>query len=580
MEELEFLVNMTVMLVSAGICSVIFNKLKMPPIIGYLLAGILIVNVLQGLFDITLNAEIIDNLSHLGLVMLMFGIGMELDIDKLKNDGKFAIIVAVIQLPLMVMIGYIAGSFLGLTPAASIALGAIISGSSTAVVAEVLKMQNRISKETAETLILVTIMEDIGQVIILSMVTPIFAGGTMGMTEMISLILKIVIFMILIIVIGVKFMPRILDWIGDNTSQEVLLIVSVGLCFGLAYLSHMVGLSMAVGAFLMGVTLSRSKFKMNLFEKVEPMKELFMSIFFISIGMKVMFGEFIDNFGLAVIIVLVFMVGKFVTVFLGYFVGNKKYVECFSCAISLMAMGEFAFIIAGEALKMNVITSGFYSAVIGASLLSMIILPIISRYMFDVVDAVDNKRPKLLCAVGKWAEDTRTRINDLLDNADLGTRIRNNMYTVYGSIILIIVIQIIFTSFMDFFLEQIMSLLSCEKSVGFIIIMVLNLLALFSPTLFLVRSVKGINKSLIEASEKNGSERDRIYYGILQFGTLAFVFIIDLLIIMVSPGPFGFLYMVSIAPVILAVFLVSFLIMRHKYKKGEDIILQDEIPKR
>ena len=152
--------------------------------------------------------------------------------------------------------------------------------------------------------------------------------------------------------------------------------------------------------------------------------------------------------------------------------------------------------------------------------------------------------------------------------------------SVVNSIILIIVIQIIFTSFMDFFLEQIMSLLSCEKSVGFIIIMVLNLLALFSPTLFLVRSVKGINKSLIEASEKNGSERDRIYYGVLQFGTLAFVFIIDLLIIMISPGPFGFLYMVSIAPVILAVFLVSFLIMRHKYKKGEDIMLQDEVPKK
>ena len=133
MEELEFLVNMTIMLVSAGICSVIFNKLKMPPIIGYLLAGILIVNVLEGPFKITLNGEIIDNLSHLGLVMLMFGIGMELDIDKLKNDGKFAMIVAIIQLPLMVMIGYVSGSFLGLTPSASIALGAIISGSSTGV---------------------------------------------------------------------------------------------------------------------------------------------------------------------------------------------------------------------------------------------------------------------------------------------------------------------------------------------------------------------------------------------------------------------------------------------------------------
>ncbi len=571
MEEFEFLVNMTVMLLSAGVCSIIFNKLKMPPIIGYLLAGILIINVFEGPMDMKMNIEIIDNLSHLGLVMLMFGIGMELDINKLKNDGKFAITVAVVQLPLMVMIGYIGGSIIGLTPTASIALGAIISGSSTAVVAEVLKMQKRISKETAETLILVTIMEDIGQVIILSMVTPIFAGTTMGMSEMIALILKIVIFMLVVILIGVKFMPRILDWIGDNTSQEVLLIASIGLCFGLAYLSHLIGLSMAVGAFLMGVTLSKSKFKMNLFDKVEPMKELFMSVFFISIGMEVKISEFMDNIGLAVVIVCIFMIGKFFTVFLGYFVGNKGYVECFACSISLMAMGEFAFIIAGEALKMNVITSGFYSAVIGASLISMIVLPLISRYTFNVVDAIEEKKPKLIYRIGNWFLNTRERLNKQLENADIGNRIRNNIYTVYGSIILIIVIEIVFSSFMDFILEQIKSFLGCDSSVAFLILILLNLSALISPTFFLVRSIKGINRVLIDAIERNGNEKDRIYYGILQFSTLAFVFFIDLIIMLLVPGPFGYVYMISILPIILGLMLIYFLYIRYKSRRGEDV---------
>ncbi len=571
MEEFEFLVNMTVMLLSAGICSIIFNKLKMPPIIGYLLAGILIINVFEGPMEMEMNKEIIDNLSHLGLVMLMFGIGMELDINKLKNDGKFAITVAVVQLPLMVMIGYMGGSFLGLSPSASIALGAIISGSSTAVVAEVLKMQKRISKETAETLILVTIMEDIGQVIILSMVTPIFAGSTMGMSEMIALILKIIVFMSVIILLGVKFVPRILDWIGDNTSQEVLLIASIGLCFGMAYLSHLIGLSMAVGAFLMGVTLSKSKFKMNLFEKVEPMKELFMSVFFISIGMKVNVVEFMDNFGLAVVIVCIFMVGKFFTVFLGYFIGNKGFTECFACSISLMAMGEFAFIIAGEALKMNVITSGFYSAVIGASLISMIVLPLISRYTFKVVDRVEEKEPRILYHIGNWLLNTRERLNRQLENADIGNRIRSNIYTVYGSVILIIVVEIVFTSFMDFILDQIKSFLGCDANIAFLILILMNLTALFSPTFFLVRSVKGINKVLIEASERNGTDRDRIYYGILQFSTLAFVFLIDLIIMLLVPGPFGYYYLISILPAILVLLFVYFIYMRYKSRKGEDV---------
>lgn len=141
----------------------------------------------------------------------------------------------------------------------------------------------------------------------------------------------------------------------------------------------------------------------------------------------------------------------------------------------------------------------------------------------------------------------------------------------YGSIILIIVIEILFSSFMDFILEQIKSFLGCDSNVAFLILILLNLTALFSPTFFLVRSIKGINKVLIEASERNGSERDRIYYGILQFSTLAFVFIIDLIIMLLVPGPFGYVYMISILPVIIGLLIIYFLYVRYKSKKGEDI---------
>ena len=176
MEEMEFLIVMTCLTLLAGLCSVVFSKLKMPPIIGYLSAGIIIANFMT----IPESSEyIVEILSDIGLVMLMFCIGLEINISKLKSNGKVAIIASVVQLPLMIVLGYAAGFLLGLDTISALTLGAIISGSSTAVLTAVLKLQDKITKEATEVLILVIIIEDIAQVIILSIISPMFSGASM-----------------------------------------------------------------------------------------------------------------------------------------------------------------------------------------------------------------------------------------------------------------------------------------------------------------------------------------------------------------------------------------------------------------
>ena len=241
MEEMEFLIVMTCLTLLAGLCSVVFSKLKMPPIIGYLSAGIIIANFMT----IPESSEyIVEILSDIGLVMLMLCIGLEINISKLRSNGKVAIIASVVQLPLMIVLGYAAGFLLGLDTISALTLGAIISGSSTAVLTAVLKLQDKITKEATEVLILVIIIEDIAQVIILSIISPMFSGASMDVAGIATLVVSIMLFFILSVIIGMKFVPRFLNWIGDNTSAEVLLILSVGLCFGLALLSVEVGLSM------------------------------------------------------------------------------------------------------------------------------------------------------------------------------------------------------------------------------------------------------------------------------------------------------------------------------------------------
>lgn len=559
MEEVEFLVNMTYLVLLAGLCSIVFTKLKLPPIIGYLLAGILLCNV----FDIPdSSGEIIHILSDIGLVMLMYCIGMELNLDKLKKDGKFAILVAMIQLPIMMMMGYSVGTLMGYPSSASIALGAIIAGSSTAVLLAVLSMQERIDKGLIETIVLVTVIEDIGQVIIMSMITPIFAGSSMDMMEMVILIVEIIAFMLVSIIVGVKVMPRILDWVGDNTSPEVLLVFSVGLCFLMAYLAVLIGMSMAIGAFLMGVILSQSKFHKEVGERIDPMKELFMAIFFISIGMKVTFEGFIDNIGLAVIIFLVFLFSKTLSVFLGYFLGNRPIWECFACALSMTAMGEFAFIISEEALEYGVISEGFYMAVIGAALLSMLVVPITSRMMFPIIDYFGSHRVAGLSALGDTALQVRADVYSKMDSEKFGRVVKSKLKTTYMCLFLMIVIEILFINFSDAGQEFLFKLTGHEY-LSYLLFLLVNFFVLAIPTAWLVMNIKFINRIASDV-DGTGNPKDNFSRRLGLISVPVIVMIIDFTILAVVPGPFGTASSMVIIPIVVVLVILMLLYNRWK----------------
>ena len=584
MEETVLLLTMMSMMLTAGICSVLFNKLKMPAIIGYLLAGIILVNVFSLKDSENFSMETVEVLKDIGLVMLMFGIGMELNIDKIRKYGKFAAIVAIVQLPLMVLSGYAFGMILfNLDATASITLGAVISGSSTAVVAAVLKTHDRITKEQADTLVLVTIMEDIGQVLILSMVTPLFVGSQVDAVDLIKLIILIIVFMAVSLFVGIKFIPRILDWIGDNTSAEVLLVMSVGLCFLMAWLSVYIGMSMAIGAFLMGVIVSQSKFCEHIAEKTEPMKELFMAVFFISVGMEVTFQGFIDSLPMAVGILLVFMMSKFITVFLGYFVGNKGFEESFVCSVSLMAMGEFAFIISSEAYKNGVVTEGFYTAVIGAALMSMVLLPILTKKMYNASDWLIAKRPRPFGTLAEGAYGIRKDIYTKLESSpNMGDYIRSNLRKTYFCILLIIVIEIVFSGFMDQMTEFTAELISVDfmdnEYLAYIILMVLNFLLLSIPTYALIKSIKAIDELMIEGEQKIARRHPEdfekikpVYERILNFSTIAMIIVIDFAIMAVVPGPFGAeKSSLIVIPVAILVFLIGMYLSKRKDEKPSE----------
>ena len=567
MEELALLTSLAVFTLLAAACSIIFNKIRLPPLIGYIVAGIIIANV----WTITNDSEqIVSILSDIGLVMLMFCIGLEINLRKIRKQGLFAMGVVIIQLPLMMLGGIVAGMLLGYDMVQCICLGAIISGSSTAVVMAVLKAQKRLDKEHIEMLVLITIMEDIGQVIILSMITPIMASNdpSVDVNSLIVMIVSIIVFMVASIVVGLKLIPRAINWVSDNVSDEILTVFSVGLAFGMALLSIYIGLSMAIGAFLMGMMIAGSRKSKEINHKIEPMRDLFMAIFFISIGMEITVSSLIDNIGTIIVLYLIFLILIVVAVFIAYWVENETCRNGFLSAVSLATMGEFAFIIASEALGFGAIDQSFYTSVVGAALLSMIILPFLSRYSPRIWDKSVEKCPRPIYATCCRLNETRERVYSRVYATSKKSRkaMYRSMTHSYINILAIAAIEIAFYFLIPVCVDWITANFGGTRDLWSIVMLMVNFAVLMMPVYHLVNNVKFLDEMIIGGArriakrEGNLSEPGAIYQRFLEINTYIMVLIIVALIVIMCPNSVGLwqhLVVLGLAAIVLAVFYLK-----------------------
>ena len=546
MEEATFLLNMTFLLLVAGICSVIFKRLKMPPIIGYLVAGIILANYWIG--DSSDTENIVSILASLGLVLLMFCIGMELNLKKLRKAGAFAVMVALVQMPLMVGGGYIFGLFMGWDAITSILFGAIISGSSTAVVTAILRDQGKLSKDDIETIILITVVEDVAQVVILSLASPLLTGSAMELDSMIWMVMIILVFMIAAVSIGILFVPRALDWIAAKMPDEILLITSLGMCFAMALMSVWVGMSMAIGAFLMGVVVSQATSRSTIEHDITPMKDIFMAMFFISVGLEIAPQGLIDNIVLTLLIFVVYAVLKTGSVLVAYFVGNKPMRIGFMSSVSLVAMGEFAFIIAKAGLDAGVLSDSFYTAVVSAALVSMVALPLLSRNSGRICDYMANNSPKVALDALNRAETFRasyyTKI--ALSSKTTSSKFKERAVLAYVNVLLLFLIELIFYLFL-----QDMSNFLYNNTGGSIpytlcntIVLAINFVAIAIPLYNLVKHLKFVEKVLIDA-ERRAEERGegnlqrrsiKFYKAFVRVNNWALVFVSAFVILAAVPN--------------------------------------------
>ncbi|MFC1523101.1 cation:proton antiporter [Elusimicrobiota bacterium] len=366
-----------VMGVAAGM-TLLCYKLRQPSVIGYLLAGLLIGPYTYP-FSIVKDMHSIHTMAELGVVFLMFGLGLEFSIPRLRKIGLSAAVIATIKVLGMVFVGYKLGQAFGWNRMDSVFLGAILSISSTTIIAKILMDLKMMREFFVQVVIGILIMEDVFAVIILSILSGLGSGGAGQAPEVVRALLMVGFFVILFLVVGLSAVPKFMQWVGKFQSREMLGIVSLGLCLAGAYLASKFGFSVALGAFLMGVVMAASKDIAQIERWIHPIRDMFIAIFFVSAGMLINPQIIMTYKWPILIITLVSIFGRIFYGAIGSFLVGYRMDTSFRIGLSLAPIGEFSFIFASLGIVSGVASEFLYPVSTIVAFLTAFFMPYLVR---------------------------------------------------------------------------------------------------------------------------------------------------------------------------------------------------------
>tara|TARA_B100000579_G_scaffold57945_1_gene41513 strand:+ start:443 stop:2482 length:2040 start_codon:yes stop_codon:yes gene_type:complete len=402
MHEVNFLQDLAVVMIAAGIVTLLFQRLKQPVVLGYIVAGILIGPKFSALFiegdgfRLVHDRETIESLAELGMVFLMFSLGLEFNLRKLGRVSATALVSAPLAIMLMVFLGYQVGQLMGWTPVSSLFLGAIISIASTSVIVKVLKEMKRDREPFAELIYGILIVEDLLGVVMIVLLTGIASTGDLGLQPMLISTGKLLVFLVTVPVVGLLLIPRLLNFVAQFESNERLLVAILGLCFGISLIAAKLGFSVALGAFLVGAVIAESKQIQRIESLVEPVRDLFTAVFFVAIGLLVdpvlLWEHIVPIAGVSIVVIVGQVLGNtFGTVVAGHDLRTAVRV-----GTGLSQIGEFSFVIATLGLTLGVTDPSLYPIVIGVALVTTVFTPSLIRCADGVTDRILCSAPKPL----------------------------------------------------------------------------------------------------------------------------------------------------------------------------------------
>lgn len=442
--------DLAVILIVAGVMSLFFRAIRQPVVLGYIVAGFLVGPHFEWLPTV-LDTESIKIWAEIGIIFLLFALGLEFSFKKLVRVGTPASITALVEVAGMVGIGFVLGKCFGWKSIDCLFLGGILAISSTTIIIRAFDELEMKTHGFVRLVFGILIVEDLVAILLMVVLSTIAVSKTVSGVEMGAAGLKLGFFLTLWFVLGIFLIPSFLKKVRKLMRPETLLVVSIGLCFLMVVLTTNVGFSPALGAFIMGSILAETIDSEKIEKLIHPIKDLFGAIFFVSVGMLIDPKILLQYAGPVFIITVVTIFGKLLTTMIGSLLAGQSLRHSVQAGLSLAQIGEFSFIIAGLGISLNVTSDFLYPIAISVSAVTTFTTPYLIRSSEPVVQFLEANLPK------KWLkalEDFRLASAAVSQTSDWQTLLKNSAVKIIANTVVVISIFLVASDFIVPWLEN------------------------------------------------------------------------------------------------------------------------------
>ncbi|MES2806361.1 MAG: cation:proton antiporter [Bacteroidota bacterium] len=385
--------DLGLILMTAAVAVLLFKKIKQPLVLGYLIAGFLAGNHFD-FFPSVKDIKSVEVWAEIGVIFLLFSLGLEFSFKKLMKVGGTASITAVTQIIAMVSIGYLVGQWIGWKPMDSIFLGVILSISSTTIILKTFDELGVKTQKFAGIVIGSLIVQDIVAILMMVLLSTIAVSQQFSGSELLLSVLKLIFFLTIWFVGGIFFIPTLLKKAKNILTDEMLLIISLALCLMMVILAANVGFSPALGAFIMGSIIAETTQAEHIEHLVKPVKDLFGAVFFVSVGMLINPGTLYEYALPVAILTFVVIIGQSVSSTIGALLSGQPLKQSVQTGMSLSQIGEFSFIIATLGMTLNVTSNFLYPIVVAVSAVTTFTTPFMVKFATPFSEYLEKKLPR------------------------------------------------------------------------------------------------------------------------------------------------------------------------------------------
>lgn len=389
--------DLAVMLITAGLITILFKKIKQPLVLGYILAGFLISSYFP-FFPTVVDTDSITTWSEIGIIFLMFHLGLEFNLHKLARVGSTAIITAIVEVIGILAVGFLAGRLLGFGVMDSVFLGGMLSMSSTTIIIKAFDELQLRGKKFTELVFGTLVIEDIVGIFMMVILSTISVSKNVTGGQVAGSLSLMILYLIIWLILGIYFLPTFLNRTIKLMNDEMLLIVSLGVCFGMVILANALGFSSALGAFLSGSLLAGTVHVERIEHLTKGVKDLFGAVFFLSVGMLVNPQTLVDYAAPIIVITAVTIFGKLIFSSLGMLLSGQTLDNALKCGFSLAQIGEFAFIIASLGMSLGVTGDYLYPIVVSVSVITTFTTPFCIKTAPKFISVIEKHLPDSLVA--------------------------------------------------------------------------------------------------------------------------------------------------------------------------------------